>query len=124
MSGPVDSREAALARRSIARARVTPGDRVAIVGAGSLAAAVSTALAEAGIQAAAAPGTADAAALSGLTVLLETTGEAAVILRLLEEAPPFARIALLGAGQGGTLDVDLYRTVHQRGIEVIGVADA
>lgn len=113
----------ALARRAVARARVRDTDAVVSVGEGALSTALAAALAERGLRVASAPATGDVADAPRGAVVFETTGDPAVVRRLLESAPLFTRILLLGAGNGRRLDVDLYRTVHQRGLEVIGVAD-
>jgi hypothetical protein len=96
------------------------GDAACVIGSGVLAELVGDALRAAGLDEVA------VASVPGPDLplmVVETTGDPAVILKLLESAPRLARVALVGASRGRTVDVDFYRTVHQRGLEVVGVHD-
>ena len=57
-------------------------------------------------------------------VVVDTTGDPAVILSVFDQVPRRGRVVLVGASGGRTADVDFYRTVHQRGLEVTGVDDS
>jgi len=56
-------------------------------------------------------------------IAIDTSGDPALVLQLFERAARLARVVLAGSPRGRAVDVDLYRTVHQRGLEVIGVSD-
>jgi len=96
------------------------GDAACVIGSGILAELIGEALRAAGLEEVAvmrAPGT------DVPSIAVDATGDPEVILQLLENTPRRARVALVGASRGRTVDVDFYRTVHQRGLEVIGVPD-
>jgi len=111
---------AGVAARAARLAGIRVGEPARVIGGGSLAELVAAALRAAGAREVAVtpePG-ADLP-----TVVVDTTGDPAMILRLLESAPRLARVVLAGPSRGRTIDVDFYRTVHQRGLEVLGVHD-
>lgn len=108
---------AAVAVRAARRVGARAGD-ACVVGTGVLAELVAQALRAAGLPRVTAAAEV-AAELPG--VVVDTTGDPAVIAELLERTPRRGRIALVGACGGRTVDVDFYRTVHQRGLEVIGI---
>jgi threonine dehydrogenase-like Zn-dependent dehydrogenase len=111
-----------LGMRAARRARTRRGECVLLIGGGSVAWLVQVALEANGIKVSMLSEPTSALAVNGTTLAVDTTGDPAVILRLFEEMPKMARIVLAGRGNGRTADVDLYRTIHQRGLEVIGVA--
>ncbi len=111
---------AAVAARAARLVGGRAGDAAQVIGNGILAELVGEALRAAGlarVTVASAPG-ADLP-----HVVVDTTGDPAVISTLLEGTPRLGCVALVGASRGRTVDVDFYRTVHQRGLEVVGVHD-
>jgi threonine dehydrogenase-like Zn-dependent dehydrogenase len=109
---------AAIAARAARMVGGRAGDRATVIGSGVLAELVRDALCAAGltdVTIAATPGD------EIPRVVIDTTGDPAVISELLVRAPRLGHLALVGAGRGRTADVDFYRTIHQRGLEVVGV---
>jgi hypothetical protein len=114
---------AALAVRAVRRLRASRGERAAIIGSGPLAELLRTALEEAGVEVVEGAVTPEGSPRDDVTLVLETTGDPNVIAGLLERAPRLARVALMGPTAGRVADVDFYRTVHQGGLEVIGLSE-
>lgn len=59
----------------------------------------------------------------GPVLAVETTGEPAAIVALLELMARMGRIALVGPSRGRTAEVDFYSTVHRRGLVVVGIPE-
>jgi threonine dehydrogenase-like Zn-dependent dehydrogenase len=111
---------AELAARTADVVRAGAGDAASVIGCGMFARLIEAALRCAGLEkvtVASAPG-ADLA-----SVVVDTTGDPAVVLSVFDRVPRRGRVVLVGASGGRTADVDFYRTVHQRGLEVTGVDD-
>lgn len=111
---------AGVAARAARVARIRAGEPARVIGGGSFAELVAAALRAAGTREVAItpePGA------NLPAVVVDTTGDPATILSLLESAPRHARIVLAGPSHGRTIAVDFYRTVHQRGLEVLGIHD-
>jgi threonine dehydrogenase-like Zn-dependent dehydrogenase len=116
--------QVALGFRAVRRLRPRAGERAVVVGVGPLGAAVRAVLTDVGVHAGVTEAVPGSETLDGVTLLIDTTGDPAVIAALLETAPPLSRVGLLASNGGGLADVDFYRTVHQRGLDVVGVSDA
>ena len=114
---------AALAVRAVRRLRASRGERAAIIGCGPVAELLRAALEEAGVEVVDGAATPEGSLRDDVTLVLETTGDPNVITGLLERAPRLARVALMGPTAGRVADVDFYRTVHQGGLEVIGLSE-
>jgi threonine dehydrogenase-like Zn-dependent dehydrogenase len=109
---------AAVAARAARLVGAGAGESACVIGSGRLPDLVAAALRAAGardVSVVTAPGEAVP------PLVVDTTGDPAVIRALLEGAPRLGRSALAGASHGRTTDVDFYRTVHHRGLEVVGV---
>ncbi len=109
--------------RAASRARVVPGENAVLVGTGEFAEVARIAFAEAGAVVTMVPGIDGLPAPAEASLLIDATGDPEVILTLLERAAKTARIVLMETTRGRTVDVDFYRTVHLRGLEVIGVGE-
>jgi threonine dehydrogenase-like Zn-dependent dehydrogenase len=109
--------------RAASRARVERGERAVIVGSGALAELVGVAFSGAGAVVTMLPRVEDVPALAAATVAVDTTGDPEVILGLLERVAQMGRVVLLETTRGRTVDVDFYRAVHLRGLQVVGVAE-
>jgi hypothetical protein len=112
---------AELAARTAHVVRAGAGDAASVIGCGMFARLIEAALRCAGLEkvtVVSAPG-ADLA-----SVVVDTTGDPGVVLSVFDRVPRRGRVVLVGASGGRTADVDFYRTVHQRGLEVIGVDDS
>jgi len=121
-AGSLDEMGAAAAR-AVRRVCVTRGDIAAVVGVGPLASALHAAIGHLGVTCHVLPQVTSDSDLSRVSVLLDASGDPVTIDTLLERAPRYCRIALVAPVYGQLVDVDLYRTVHSKGLEVIGVAD-
>jgi threonine dehydrogenase-like Zn-dependent dehydrogenase len=111
---------ACVAVRAARLASPRAGGRAQVIGDGPLAALVAQALRAAGAADVAVSATPSPELAP---VVVETTGDVALVLALLEAVPRLARVVLAGSGRGRRIDVDFYRTVHHRGLEVVGVHD-
>lgn len=60
----------------------------------------------------------------GPKVVIEVTGNGAALNMALAAAAPFARVALLGCTRNSDFTVNYYRSVHARGITLIGAHTA
>jgi threonine dehydrogenase-like Zn-dependent dehydrogenase len=114
--------QVALGLRLVRRMRARSGERAAIVGGGPLAETLRAVLEGAGVRVEALD-MPTSEALARVTLVVDVTGVPDVRTALLEHAPRLARVAFVGAGAGRLADVDFYRTVHQRGLEVTGLSE-
>lgn len=57
-------------------------------------------------------------------VIIEATGHPAVINEALRLAPPGARVILLGSSRGQTAQVNFYKDVHRKGLQIIGAHES
>lgn len=64
----------------------------------------------------------DAPAGERPSAVVDTTGDPELIRAALERVCDLGTVVLAGEGAGRTLDVDMYSTVHKRGLIVAGVA--
>ena len=108
--------------RAARLARMHRGERTLLIGTGSVARLAQVALEASGASVCMLSETTEILPIDGATLAIDTTGDPTVIVRLFEQMPKLARIVLTGPGKQRTRDVDLYRTIHLRGLEVIGVA--
>jgi threonine dehydrogenase-like Zn-dependent dehydrogenase len=113
-----------MAVRAVRLARPASGESALVTGSGQLAKLALLALADARVRAVQAADGMAAAPAAAPDIAVDTTGDPAVIVALLERVARCGRVVLMGTTRGRTADVDFYRTVHQRGLEVIGVSDA
>ena len=97
-----------VARDAAAAATERPGVVVEVVGAGLVAAHVRRL---AGGRSGDAP-----------AVIVDTTGDPEQIRSALDRVVDLGTVVLAGESSGRLLDVDLYSTVHRRGLVVVGVA--
>lgn len=110
----------ALTARAMDKARLRRGERVLIIGDGPVTQALATATADReGLPSVVenAPET-----LVGVAIIFVATGEPSTIAAVLERAPRFARIILVTSVAEATTDVDFYRTVHLKCLELVGVS--
>ena len=112
---------AELAARTAHVVRSGAGDAATVIGSGMFARLVGAALRCGGLEKAT---VVSALAAELAPVVVDTTGDPAVILSVFDQVPRRGRVVLVGASGGRTADVDFYRTVHQRGLEVTGVDDS
>jgi threonine dehydrogenase-like Zn-dependent dehydrogenase len=59
---------------------------------------------------------------SAPAVVVDTTGDPDTIRSALDRVADGGTVVLAGETSGRTLDLDLYSTVHRRGLVVVGVA--